>query len=260
MKKKVILNLKKSMFLLITCISLVSLICGCSHINNKQKYTLSGTIEANTVDVASEVAGKIVKINKNEGDSIKKDDVLFELDSSAQSLIVQQQEAVLRMKEERINQLKENSRPDTEIKQAEADRDATKAQLDQAKLALSKFKVKANSDGVYQLRIANLGDIINAGSKVATISDPNNMEVKLFIQQKYLNKIELNDEISLQCSALSGANIKGKIIYIADRAEYTPQNIETNLAKENTVFEVRVKILDNLDKIRTGMTVETVIQ
>ena len=56
--------------------------------------------------------------------------------------------------------------------------------------------------------------------------------------------------------ALPGESIKGKITFISQKAEYTPKNTETTESKENTVFKVKVKIMDHIESLRPGMTVD----
>jgi len=42
----------------------------------------SGTISTNNVNIASELGGKVLEVNVNEGDSVQEGDVLFRLDDS----------------------------------------------------------------------------------------------------------------------------------------------------------------------------------
>jgi len=318
---------------------------------------LSGTVESTQVDVNSEVAGKITELKKDEGDMVRKGDVLAVVDSSVQELTVKQQEAMVALKKARLEDLKAGTRPE-QVKQgeaaaesaqtavnsaktgvdnaeinyrywldkynktralfdsgsaseselsdakyrldtagqqlasarkqadaaqaqlesakaqldmlrngstsqtiqaAQADLDQSQAALEQARLVLSKYQVRAVTDGTYLTKNVSLGDMVNAGTGIATLSDLTDLWVKVYVPQKYINRISLNQQLKLTSKALPGKTLNGKVVFVASEAEFTPRNVETEEAKENTVFRVKIKFLDNLDKLKPGMTVDTLI-
>lgn len=237
--------------------------------SNQNSLSLSGSVEASQINVNSEVAGKIVKLNKNEGEKVSKDDILAEIDSSLQELTVKQQENIVKLKEKKLEDLKSaanNVKPkqnaaiksssDTSLEIAEIDLEQSRVALEQSKLVLSKYKIKAPSDGTYTQRSVSIGDMVNTGGNIGTLSDLGDLQVRLYIPQRNKNLVSLNQEIDLKAKALEGKTIKGKIVYIANEAEFTPKNVETDEAKENTVYKIKVKILDNIDKLAPGMTID----
>lgn len=341
-------------FLLATLCILSFLISGCSEAIGLE---LSGTIEATQIEVSSEVAGKVISLEKDEGESVKQGDVLAVLDSSLQELSVRQQQAVVNLKEAKLEELKAGTRPqqldqamsavksselavsnastsvknaqttynywvdkyenvkklyeantatetdmqdakykvDTAkqqldiagkqlestkaqlkstqaqlellekgstsqtIKAAEADLEQSRIMLEQTKLVLGKYRVSSTIDGVCSLRNVNIGDLVNIGTSVATIIDQQDLWVNVFIPQRNLKVISSGQELDLRVRALDNGTVKGRIVHIASKAEFTPKNTETDDAKENTVFKVKIKIIDKIDLLRPGMTVDALI-
>ena len=329
-------------------------LAGCAKSNVLE---LSGTIESTQIDCNAEVSGKVLKIEKEEGSQVKEGDVIAVLDSSLQQLAVKQQEAVVRLKQARLDELKAGTRPEQleqaeeavksadlavknaqtgvdtaqtgydywlekynnvkalydsnsasendltdakykldtakqqlesaqkqlkvlqsqyqsvlaqqkllqngstyqAVQAAQADLDQSQAVLDQAELLLSKYEVKAPSAGTLLINNIDIGDMVNTGTNVGTISDLSDLWIKVYIQQKYLKNISLGQEVDLTTQALDGKTVKGKITYISDQAEYTPKNVETDEAKENTVFKVKIKIPDTGAGLKPGMTANAVI-
>ncbi len=327
---------------------------GCA---KKTDLELSGTIEATQLEASSEVAGKVLRLEKEEGDVIKQGDVLAMLDSTMQELTVKQQQAVINLKEAKLEELKAGTRPEqieqaqaavksaelavtnantsvknarttydywldkyesikklnaanssTEndvadakykvdtakqqldiagkqlesikaqlasaraqldllekgstsqtIKAAEADLEQSRIALELANLTLGKYSIKASMDGVYSIKNVNIGDIINPGTSVATISDLKDLWVNVFIPQKYLTRISNGQELDLRIKALDKDMVKGRIVHIADKAEFTPKNTETDDAKESTVFKVKIKITEKVELLKPGMTVDAII-
>lgn len=151
-------------------------------------------------------------------------------------------------------ELLQNGNTQQAIQMAQADVKQAQAQLEQARDSVKRYVVKAPLAGILLNRNVDLGELISPGTNIGTIADPNNLWVNLYIAQKDIGSIGLNKEITLKSAAISG-NIRGKIVFISQKAEFTPKNIETNEAKENTVFRFKVKLLDNLDKLKPGMTI-----
>lgn len=318
---------------------------------------LSGTVESTQVDINSEVSGKIIKLEKDEGLPVKKGDILAVVDSSNQELVVRQQEAVVKMKQAKLDELIAGTRSEQikqaeasvdtsksgvssaktavdnaqinydyllnkynkikslhdsgavsdndlndakykadtanqqfittkkqldsaqsqlqaaqsqldllregstgqSIKAAEADLEQSQAALDQAKLLLGKYEIKSPIDGTYLAKNASVGDMVSTGSSIGTVSDLSDLWVNVYIPQRNLNSVRLNQDIALKTISLQDKAIKGKIVFIAGDAEFTPKNTETTEAKENTVYRLKIKVIDNLDKLKPGMTVDAVI-
>jgi len=350
------LNIKK-ILLLFWCsliIGLILLSSGCSKSSN---LVFSGTVQSTLIDVNSEVLGKLIELEKEEGEEVKKRDIIAIVDSSTQEQIVKQYEAVVKSKQARLDDLKTGSRTEQidqadasvgtsmtavnsaknsvdnaqinydywldkynkekflkefnastdanvqdlrykvdtanqqlriaqdqynstqfqlksaqsmlellkngntlqTIKAAEGDLEQSLAMLEQANLLLSKFKIRSPIDGVFIQKNVDIDDVINLGTSIGTVSDVSELWLKIYLPQKYINLVKLNDEIDLKTSSLPNKVIKGKIVYISNEAEYTPKNTETNESKENTVFEIKIKLLDNLYNIKPGMTMDAII-
>ena len=350
MNRRLITYLLTLTLLLAPALSLTG--CG-----GKAEIELSGTIESTQTDVSSEVSGKVIRIEKQEGDSVKEGDVLAVLDQSMQELTVKQQQAVVDMKAAKLEELKAGSRPqqleqaglsvqsaglavknaatnvqnarttydywlkkyedirklnendtatdsevsdarykldtakqqldiaekqlDTQktqlesvkaqedllksgattqtIKAAEAELEQAKLALEQARLVLDKYQVRSAVDGVVLSENVDTGDLVNTGAGVATISDPGDLWVYVFVPQKYLSFISNGQELALRVKALGSGTIKGRIVQIAGSAEFTPKNTETEDAKENTVFRTKIRILEKTERLRPGMTLDAII-
>lgn len=142
------------------------------------------------------------------------------------------------------------------VKAAESAVEQAKAAYDQAMLSLSKHNIASPVKGTLLYKNVNVGDIVMPGTSIGTVSDLSELWIKVFIPQKNINAVKLGQEVIVRTISLPKVRIRGKITFISSEAEFTPKNIETTEAKENTVFKVKIKILDNVDKLRPGMTAD----
>jgi HlyD family secretion protein len=155
--------------------------------------------------------------------------------------------------------LAKNGSTQYSIDAAQADLNAAKAQLDQAKLLLGRNDVKAPVSGVLTMLGVEKGDMLNTGGYAATISDLSDIWANVYIPQSKLKFVSLGQTVSLSTPAWPAQAFAGTVTYIASEAEFTPKNVETHEAKENTVFKVKIKIEDNGKKIKPGMTIDAQI-
>lgn len=128
--------------------------------------------------------------------------------------------------------------------------------LELAKLALDKSRVTAAKDGIIETVNFSEGEYVGVGSPLMTITDQSELWVKIYVPERILPELKLGRPVSIKSDFLKDKEIKGQIIYISPEAEFTPVNIVTKEDRMKLVFEVKVKILDNLDSIKPGMLLD----
>jgi len=100
---------------------------GCS--SNSSILTLKGDIQNNIVSATTTISGKITEMKKQQGELVKKGDIIAVIDNTNQKYVVDQLQAVVHMKNAKLDELQSGTRPE-QIEQAEAQVRAAKAQLD----------------------------------------------------------------------------------------------------------------------------------
>ena len=117
--KKVILSL-----IIFSCISI--LLFSCSKKTGLETIAGNGTIEATEVDIGARIAGKIVELNVDEGDTVAKDTVIAKLDDSELIAAVAQAKAAVETAKANLADLIAGARKE-EIAQARANVAAVKS-------------------------------------------------------------------------------------------------------------------------------------
>jgi HlyD family secretion protein len=98
---------------------------GCS--SNSNILTLNGDIQNNIISATSTISGKIIEMKKNQGEVVKKGDIIAVVDNTNQKYVVDQMQSAVNIK--KLEELQIGTRPE-QIEQAEAQARASKAQLD----------------------------------------------------------------------------------------------------------------------------------
>ena len=152
-----------------------------------------------------------------------------------------------------------NGTASTSIQAAEADLAQSQAALEQSRLVLGKYTLKAPCDGVVTLLSISRGEVVNAGAAIGTVSDLKNLSVRLYIPQKNLSAIALGTKLNLVATSLPGKKIPARVSWISDVAEFTPRNTETTASKETTVFRFKVVVEGTDSGLKPGMSLEAEI-
>ena len=135
---------------------------------------------------------------------------------------------------------------------------ATQAEkaLKMAEANLTKARVLSPAEGVVASVNTSVGEMVNSGFPVATLVDLTDMWVEIYIPEKYLGKIGLGQEARVSILSFPDKSFGGRITYISPEGEFTPEKANTEEERADTVFQVRVKLLEGLDKFKPGMSAD----
>lgn len=138
------------------------------------------------------------------------------------------------------------------IQAAEAELTQANANLGLAKLTLSKCDITSSVDGICSAIYFKKGDMAAPGSTIAEIIDFQKMWVNIYVPQSMLQNISLGQELNIR----NMSDMKGRIVHIAENAEFTPKNVETPEEKQSTVFKVKVEIYEGIESLKPGMSID----
>ncbi len=135
---------------------------------------------------------------------------------------------------------------EAKIRQAEAARDLAQLQVDRS-------SVRTISGGTVVSLNAQPGEMVNPGTSVVTVADLSDLWVKIYIPETHLNLVSLGDKVRIKVDSYPNRDFIGQVVNIASKAEFTPKNVQTKEERVDTVFAVKVKVLEGWDELKPGM-------
>ena len=171
---------------------------------------LPGTVESRLAAVvAGEVAGKVLAIEAQDGDSVRMGDVLVRIRPNWYEL--RHKEAQARLKESRARlQLAESSLSrarelfDAQVLSQQDLDDAiseftawqgresqNQAQIEQLELSLNLLEVRAPFDGVVTRKLTEVGQWIASGGGVAEMVSLDRLEIRIDVAERYYDALRL---------------------------------------------------------------------
>ena len=111
----------------------------------EQPWTRDGQVRADVVQIAPRVSGYLVKIGVTDNQSVRKDDLLFQIDPSQYQLAVDQAEVSLSQARENVTELQAAVRAaEATVKQSEAAATSAESQIDAARAAVESADAAIN--------------------------------------------------------------------------------------------------------------------
>lgn len=143
---------------------------------------------------------------------------------------------------------------------------AAKARLDQAKAYADIIHkqvvdayIIAPVSGTITHKPVEVGELINAGTTVATISRLEKMNLMIYVSEKELGKVKLNGMADIVIDTYPDKNFPGKVIYISPIAEFTPKNVQTKEDRTKLVFGVKLEVENKDGALKSGMPADAYI-
>ncbi len=147
-----------------------------------------------------------------------------------------------------------------EIDAAQAQVDAAQAQLDMLDIQLAKCKLTAPWDGVVLTRSVEPGETVMPGTTLLEIGRLDQLELTVYLPEKQFGRVTPGLRANVRVDAYPDRVFTGKVMRVADEAEFTPTNIQTKEDRVRLVYAVEIG-LDNPDlALKPGMIADVTFE
>lgn len=193
--------------------------------------------------------GKVIKINADKGDFVRKGTTLLETDCDQLKAALTATEANLEFQKSEYGRSKKLV-DDGSITQAEFD--ASKLTLAQAQSAYDQTKkqlddsfLKAPFDGVITERNAEIGEILSPGSAAFRLIDVSKLKVQAGIPEKNITEFKKGNTVSISFDAFPEKEFTGKISYISPEASSSVRTFLCEMIVDNKGGVLKAGIMGN---------------
>ena len=145
--------------------------------------------------------------------------------------------------------------------------EAARIQLDQAKAArdllakqLEYTEIRAPKAGTILTRSALAGEFVAPGSILFTLADLEELNLVVYVPEKYLGKIVLGGAAEVFVDSHPGRAFPAKVIHVAQEAEFTPKNVQTTDERVKLVYAIKLRIEKPEGILKVGMPADAVLK
>jgi membrane fusion protein, multidrug efflux system len=162
-----------------------------------------------------EVSGRIARLGFQDGQRVRRGQLLVQLDDTLQQAQLKQAEAqagIARTNLQRSRELLAQSF----VSQSSVDQNAAALQVAEAQVALaqaqlSRMRVTAPFDGLAGIRKVELGDYVKDGADLVNIEDVSSMSVDFSLPERYLARVRTGQPVEVTLDALPGQKFNGRV-------------------------------------------------
>jgi HlyD family secretion protein len=259
-----------------------------------QLVTATGKIHPEyQVVLRPEVTGEVVQLPVEEGDDVKKGQLLVRIKpeqyiarrnqaraqwESAKAQLKVQQAGLNRVKSEfnRVKDLYEKklaSEQELELAeatflQAEGQYESQKASVDQARESLNNAQEELEKTAIYspidgkvtslpiELSERVLGSSFSQGTHLMTVADLNNIEARVEVDENDVVLVSVGDTARIEIDAFGDEKFVGLVSQIGNSAQTTGMGTQDEVVN----FEVRIKLVDPNERLRPGMSCDADVE
>lgn len=249
---------------------------------------VSGTIEVDEVHVGPRSGGRVEKIFAWEGDKLRAGQPIVQLeatelkarrdlaeaqintaihDADAQQAQLEflrddatRQQDLLKRKVVSPN---DAERAASAAKSQEKNVEAAKMRVTQARAQLAdidaqlaEMQVTAPANSVLEVLSVKVGDVLPANREVATLLLPEHLWVRVYVPEPWLGHIKVGDHVRVRTDSFRDKDFDGVVEQVNRQAEFTPRNVQTVEDRIRQVFGVKVRLPNNDDHLRAGMSAD----
>jgi len=253
---------------------------------------LAGTVEIRELRLSSLAAGRVARLLKDEGDSVRRGDTIAQLEQPGLAALIGQRRAQAQAAERRTAEvaaaLADSARAANDLARASRLREqgiiapqqydnlvsaatAAAARLQAVRSAASESRAAAQglaateairdelvliapADGVILTRYLEPGEAAAVGTPIVSLGVVSQPWVRAYVGERFLARLRPGQAVAIRVDGVT-APIAGRVIEIASRAEFTPRAALTERERADLVFGIKVAFDDPAGRLKAGLPV-----
>jgi HlyD family secretion protein len=274
----------------------VVLVGGCGR--SGDVLEVAGTTEIRQVQLAPLTSGRLVRLLKDEGETVRRGDTVAVLEQPGLDALISQRRAQARAASLRVNEvvaaLADSTRAANDLARAHrlvaqnimsqqqydaltAAAAAAAARLAAVRAAPSEsaaagaalamvlavrdeLTLVAPADGIVLTRDAEPGEAVSTGMPIVSLGLVRQPWIRAYVEERSIARLKVGQAVTVRLDG-ADAPLSGRIVEIAPQAEFTPRVALTERERADLVFGVKVEVAggDANGRLKAGMPVTLVI-
>lgn len=215
----------------------------------RQFITVQGLLEADEiVSVNAETGGRLIKLTIDEGDYVKKGDLVGVLDmeqlTKQQAEIEKSYELAQEVYERQKRLWDQNIGSEIQYLQAKNEKERLEKSLETLTYQQSQGKIYAPVSGVVDVVGIREGELVSPGASIAIILDVRQLIATADVPENYLGSAHLGDDVTVRFPSLD-VETQGRISLIGSKID-----------KSNRTFKIEVKVGRVAKNLKPNMLTE----
>ncbi len=196
-----------------------------------EKLQATGNLDAEeSVDLKPEVDGEVTSIQMTEGETVKKGDLILQIDESKQQANVAEAEADFRLTEETLRRadmlLEDGTISKQEHDQTHAAHRRSEAALKLARKRLTEYTLTAPFDGILGRRYVSVGQYVSPQTILVSIYALDRMKLDFSVPERYSARVKPGQTLNLTVAAHGEEKFSGEIYLVDPEVESQTRTVQ----------------------------------
>jgi len=118
---------------------------------------------------------------------------------------------------------------------------------------MAKLNLTAPSDGIVLSRSVEAGEVVVPGAPLLTLGRLDDLTITVYIPEDRYGNVRLGQTARVSVDSFPGQEFNATVARIADQAEFTPRNVQTQEGRRTTVFALELIVDDPDGRLKPGM-------
>lgn len=149
---------------------------------------------------------------------------------------------------------------DEQIAIAEAQVRMAKAGVQAAEAKVKKLTLYAPVNGQVSAHTLKVGELAGPGAAILTLTDLDTLSLVVYVQADKLGLVQLGAKVPIQVDGYANRTFEGEVIHIADKADFVPDNVQSEEDRASMVFEVKLRIANFDHTLKPGLPADAHFQ
>lgn len=143
---------------------------------------------------------------------------------------------------------------------AKAQVDTARAAVNVVQAQMEKLVLLAPADGVVLSRSVESGEVAAPGAPLLTLGYLDDLKITVYVPEDRYGAITLGEQVQVSVDSFPGEEFTAAVVRIADQAEFTPRNVQTEEGRRTTVFAVELRVDNSDGRLKPGMPADVTFE
>lgn len=261
---------------------------------NGNTLRVAGTVEIREVRLSPLASGRLQRLLKDEGDSVRAGDTVAVLDQPGLTAQIEQRRALAEAASTRTAEIgaaeadsqritndlgrarvlaRQGIASPQELERLQSAAAAAVARLQSVRASVRESQAAraaaqatesirdqlvliAPADGIVLTRFAERGEVVFAGVPVVSVGLVHEPWIRAYVSERFIARVRTGQEVRIHVDGYPDTAFVGRISEIAPRAEFTPRAALTERERADLVFGIKATTDGGGGRLKAGMPVQ----
>lgn len=150
------------------------------------------------------------------------------------------------------------SEDEAKLRTAQQEVEVSQAKAAKIQTQIDDATLKSPVRGRVLYRLAEEGEVLNAGGKALTLVNLEDVYMEIFLPAEVASRLKIGADARVTVDHAPGRAAAGFVSFVSPEAQFTPKQVETKSERDKLMFRVKIQVPEELvasylERVKTGV-------